>query len=163
MGKQGISIKGSMDHASVVAFLEDVVKSFKDKTVCVQRGDEFVTLTPADSIELEIEAVVKKGKQKLSIELNWREEITIESADTPFKVSSVEPEPKPVEEPVEEVAEKVEEVKEAVKEEAKDAKRQGEGAAEKLKEKTAVIVKQAEEGLGTPDKAAKAPAKGAKK
>ena len=160
MGKQGISIKGSMDHASVVAFLEDVVKSFKDKTVCVQRGDEFVTLTPADSIELEIEAVVKKGKQKLSIELNWREEITIESADTPFKVSSVEPEPKPVEEPVEEVAEKVEEVKEAVKEEAK---RQGEEAAEKLKEKTAVIVKQAEEGLGTPDKAAKAPAKGAKK
>lgn len=63
MSKQGMVVKGMMDYESVVNFLEDFLKSFKEKTVCVQRGDDFVTLKPADNMDVEIEASVKKGKQ----------------------------------------------------------------------------------------------------
>ncbi len=92
--KSGISVKGSMDFKSVATFLDDLVRSFKDKTVVVQRGDEFVTLKPTDNIDLELEAVMKKGKQKLTLELAWREEAEIQE-EVSFQVSSKEPEPKP--------------------------------------------------------------------
>ncbi len=97
--KSGIVIKGTMDFQSVLTFLEDVVKSFREKTVCVQRGDEYITLKPAESIEMELEAVEKKGKQRLSLELTWREEVPAET-ELPFKVSCEAPLPK--EEPVSE-------------------------------------------------------------
>lgn len=92
--KSGISVKGTMDFKSVATFLDDLVKSFKDKTVVVQRGDEFVTLKPADSIDIELEAVMKKGKQKLTLELAWREEIESQE-EVSFRVTSREPEPEP--------------------------------------------------------------------
>lgn len=91
MSKQGISVKGTMDYEAVVAFLDDFVASFKKKTVCVQRGEEFVTLTPGEQVEVEIEAQEKKGKQKLSMEFTWRSEVPLEG-DMSFKVSATEPE-----------------------------------------------------------------------
>lgn len=103
MSKNGIAVKGTMDFESVVSFLEDLLASFKQKTVCVQRGDEFVTLAPGDNIEMELEAVEKKGKQKLTLELEWQEELDAEEA-IPFRVTAKEPEPKP-EEKAEEKAE----------------------------------------------------------
>ncbi len=90
-----ISVKGSMDFNSTLAFLEDLVASIKEKTVCIQRGEEFITLKPTDTIEMEIEAKQKKGKEKLSIELSWRQElpkVESEEAEQPFSVSSKEPE-----------------------------------------------------------------------
>lgn len=90
--KSGISVKGSMDFKSVTSFLEDLVKSFKDKTVVVQRGTEFVTLKPTDTIDLELEAAVKKGKQKLTVELAWREDVQSDE-EVSFRVTSTEPEP----------------------------------------------------------------------
>ncbi len=98
MSKQGMVVKGMMDYDSVVNFFEDFIKSFKEKTICVQRGEDFITLKPSDSMEVEIEASVKKGKQKISIELEWREEVPVEN-DVAFKVSAVEPEPAPEPEP----------------------------------------------------------------
>jgi len=98
MSKHGIAIKGTMDFESVLAFLEDVVNSFREKTVCVQRGDEFITLKPGETIDMELEAVEKKGKQKLSLELCWREEVITEGEE-PFKVSCEVPEPQPEPEP----------------------------------------------------------------
>ncbi len=147
MSKQGIAIKGSMDYASVVAFLEDVVRSFKEKKVCVQRGEEFVTLTPGESIDLEVEATQKKGKQKLCIELNWREELHVES-DMPFKVSACEPEPKPLEEVVEEARQ---ELDVALDKAAADVSTAVTTAGE--------TIEQATEGLGTarPQKAGAKP------
>ncbi len=143
MGKQGIVIKGSMDYASVVAFLEDVVRSFKERKLCVQRGEEYVTLTPGESIDLEVEAAQKKGKQKLCIELNWREELGAES-DTPFKVSSCEPEPEPLPESLE-VAEDATQGAEAVLDKAVVTAIATAGAETVVGE----TIEQAVEGLGT--------------
>ncbi|GAB7081348.1 amphi-Trp domain-containing protein [Megalodesulfovibrio paquesii] len=97
MSKSNLAIKGAMDFESVSTFLADLVTSFKDRTICVQRGEEFVTLKPGELIELELEVQAKKGKQKLSLELSWRDEVLTEM-EAPFKVSSTEPElPQPAE------------------------------------------------------------------
>jgi len=90
MSKCEMSLKGNLDFTAAVALLGDVLKSFKDKTVCIQKGEEYVTLRPAESIAFEIEAQRKKGKQKLSIELSWFEDLVAE-VPTDFKVSSKEP------------------------------------------------------------------------
>jgi len=96
MSKQSLSVEATMTYEAVVAFLEDFRKSFKERKVVVQKGEQFVTLTPLDAISVEIEAKVKKGKQSLGIELEWKEEEKpeIEEGEC-VKVSSVEPEPAP--------------------------------------------------------------------
>lgn len=100
MKKQELSVKGNMDFDSVLKFFEDFMDGFKKRTIVVQKGDEFVTLKPADMMEFEVEAKEKKGKQKLSIELSWREEVSL-TEDEPLKVCSEEPkvEEAPAEEP----------------------------------------------------------------
>ncbi|QLA15019.1 amphi-Trp domain-containing protein [Desulfolutivibrio sulfoxidireducens] len=94
MGKHGISLKGTVDFAGASALLADLVKSFGEKTVCLQKGDEFCTLKPGEAISFEIEAELKKNRQKLVIELSWLEEAPAQAAQD-IKITSVEPEPLP--------------------------------------------------------------------
>jgi amphi-Trp domain-containing protein len=93
MKKNEVKVKGTMDVKAVAAILEDMVRSFKEGTVCIESGKEFVTLKPAGNIDLEVEAAEKKGKQKLVIEMGWREPVPEpEAEETVFKISSKEPE-----------------------------------------------------------------------
>jgi amphi-Trp domain-containing protein len=117
MSKCEMNLKGNVDFTAAIALLGDIVKSFKDKTVCIQKGGEFVTLKPTEPIAFEIAAQRKKGKQKLSIELSWFEEMSVE-APTEFKVSSKEPELPTLEFAPEAACE--------TGKKAKDAKKQGE-------------------------------------
>ncbi len=94
MGKHGISLKGTVDFAGASALLADLVKSFAEKTVCLQKGGEFCTLRPGEAISFEIEAERKKNRQKLVVELSWLEEAPAQEA-TDIKITSVEPEPLP--------------------------------------------------------------------
>lgn len=90
--KNEIKIKQTMELAAVNDILKDLVKSFDEGTVCFEKGKEFVTLRPGKVIEVEIEAETKKDKQKLSIELSWRQ-YEPEKEDLPvIKISSEEPE-----------------------------------------------------------------------
>ena len=103
--KSEIKIKGNMDPDTVVAVLEDLLTSFKDGKICIQKDKEFVTLKPGNDIEVEIEAGHKKNKQKLSVELSWRQVEPAEETAGEFKISSQEPEikaPVPAEEEAEE-------------------------------------------------------------
>ena len=59
------------------------------------RLNQFVTLKPTESIDVEIEATVKKNKQKFSIELSWREVVTLRRTEESFRTSSQVPEPVP--------------------------------------------------------------------
>jgi len=101
MSKSSITLKGTMDPAAFAHLLEDLAKSVKAGTVCLQKGGEYVTLKPAGGMEFEVEAAVKKGKQKLSVAVKWEEPCEI-VPEGEIKITSVEPEP-PVVEPVEEV------------------------------------------------------------
>lgn len=87
-----MKIKTNLDTDAAAAILEDLVRSFKDGTVCIQSGKEFVTLKPAGNIEVEIGAAEKKGKQKLVIEMGWREAVPKAEAENILKISAKEPE-----------------------------------------------------------------------
>ncbi len=54
MDKKKVSLKGSVDQKRAISYLEDLVKSFKEGTICVQQGSNFVTLKPGQSVDLEI-------------------------------------------------------------------------------------------------------------
>lgn len=90
--KQEIKIKQTMEVGTVTEILKDLVNSFEEGTICFEKEDEFVTLRPGRTVAVEIEAGVKKDKQKLSVELSWRQ-VEPEKEDAPFiRISSQEPE-----------------------------------------------------------------------
>jgi amphi-Trp domain-containing protein len=78
MSKQVIEIKGAMCYGDVVGLLEDLIRCFKEKSICIRGAEQCVALAPGGVVELEIEASAKKEKQKLSIELEWSAPLALE-------------------------------------------------------------------------------------
>lgn len=111
MKKNSVKIKQMVNAQDISTVLSDMSKSFKDGTVCIQTGEEFVTLKPGALIELEIEASQKKGKEKLCIELSWRQVAEVSEDESSLKITSEEPaidEPSPVEKIMDQTAEAAE-------------------------------------------------------
>ena len=71
MEKQKIEVKRFVSYEEAVGYLEDLVKCFKERKIIVQQGDQSLTLLPAESVELEVEAKQKKDKSKVSLEISW--------------------------------------------------------------------------------------------
>ncbi len=91
MKKNEVSIKCKLEADAVGSMLSDLAGNFKEGKVVIQKGASFVTLRPEGQIEVEIEAVEKKGKQKIEIQLSWKEEILLEAPDAEIKISAEEP------------------------------------------------------------------------
>jgi len=91
MKKSEVKVKKTIDLYTANALLDDFVKSFREGTVCIENGQEFVTLKPSKQINIEIEAVQKKDKEKLTIELSWRQSTTDKPENNTLKISSSEP------------------------------------------------------------------------
>lgn len=72
MEKDKISLEQTMALEDAIAYLEDLADGFRAGKVIVAQGDTSLELLPADSVEVEVEARVKKGKAKFSLELEWR-------------------------------------------------------------------------------------------
>lgn len=72
MEKDKISLEQTMALEDAIAYLEDLADGFRAGKVIVAQGDTSLELVPADSVEVEVEARVKKGKAKFSLELEWR-------------------------------------------------------------------------------------------
>lgn len=104
MSKNSMECKSVMTKAQAAELLEDLARSLRQGTVCVQRDPEFVTLKPRDGMEVVLAAAQKKGKEKLEIELAWHQEVTPTQEPGGFKISAKEPEPKPEPEPAAEPA-----------------------------------------------------------
>ncbi|WP_373500100.1 amphi-Trp domain-containing protein [Desulfococcus sp.] len=90
--KNEIKIKQTMELATATKILKDLAASFEEGTICFEKGEEFVTLRPGNLIDLEMEAEMKKDKQKLSIELCWRTVEPKKKEAPAIKISSQEPE-----------------------------------------------------------------------
>lgn len=91
MEKKTVAIKEKMELSKVITCLEDLLAGLKTGTMCIQHGDDLVTLRPEKCVELEIEAVIKKGKEKFSLELNWSNEKEKETEEKEFRIMSSEP------------------------------------------------------------------------
>lgn len=91
--KKEVEIKKRLNAEMVTTLLTDLAESFRAGTVCVENGPDFVTLKPGTDMEVEIEAANKKGKQKFSLEVSWKEAEPIpEPVACGLKISSQEPE-----------------------------------------------------------------------
>lgn len=91
MKKNEVTIKCKQEADATASMLSDLASSFKNGKVVIQKGPSFVTLRPAGQIEVEIEAVEKKGKQKIEIQLSWKEEILLEDPEAEITISAEEP------------------------------------------------------------------------
>ncbi len=89
--KHEVSTKVIMQVKDVIAYLEDLTASLKAGQVCVQQGNEFVTLKPAEAIEVEVEAVQKKDKEKFTLEISWKNESRMVGEINELKISAKEP------------------------------------------------------------------------
>jgi len=98
MSKQSVSLKGEMELERVITHLQEIVNGLKEGTICIQQSTDLVTLKPSGNIEVELEATLKGDKEKLSMELSWRQETEKEALDQDFKITCSEPEA--IEEPV---------------------------------------------------------------
>ena len=87
MSKKEVKLKGVMDVNQVVTYLEDLANSLKEGKICVQQGEQFVTLCPDNMVDVEVKATAKKGKEKFEMELAWYREVPQE-----MSISSDEPE-----------------------------------------------------------------------
>lgn len=90
MSKSSITLEGCLDAQAFAQLLEDLAKSFKAGCVCLQKGQECLTLKPCGDLEFELEASAKKSKQKLSLEVIWQESARAQTPET-FTISQEEP------------------------------------------------------------------------
>lgn len=67
-----VEIEQYVETKEAIKYLEDLVKGLKSGSIVVQHGEESVTLTPPDMIELELEAKQKKDKSKFVLQLSWK-------------------------------------------------------------------------------------------
>jgi len=91
MKKNEVSVKCKMEADAVANLLSDMVNSFREGKVVIQKGNSFVALKPVGQIEVELDAAEKKGKQKIEIQLSWKEEILLEQKEDAFRISGDEP------------------------------------------------------------------------
>lgn len=98
MSKQSVNLKGELELGKVTSHLEEIINGLTEGTLCIQQGTDLVTLKPTAYVDMDLEASAKGNKEKLTIELSWKQEAPKESPDEEFKISSTEPET--IEEPV---------------------------------------------------------------
>ena len=94
--KKKVSIEKKLGTQEAVAFLQDLVTSLKNGKTVVEKGEKFVSLTPSDTIKLEIDASQKSEKGKIKFKLAWKnekvEEPKEEKPEKKIAISSIEPE-----------------------------------------------------------------------
>jgi amphi-Trp domain-containing protein len=141
MKKNEVNVKGVLTVSGVNAVLKDLIQSIDAGKICIEHNEVFVTLQPSDQMDFEIKAANKKGKQKIEIELSWREVLPEEDASKSLKISDTEPELPVIEEvpalealaeqpaPADEAPAVCEPPKQSVKEEKTETPAKGEPAA----------------------------------
>ncbi|GAB6060997.1 amphi-Trp domain-containing protein [Desulfonatronum parangueonense] len=74
MSKDEVKFEGVMERSQVVTYLEDLIASLKKGQICVRQDDQFVTLCPSRTMEVEVKASSKKDKEKFELEFKWHRE-----------------------------------------------------------------------------------------
>ncbi|MBD3170278.1 MAG: amphi-Trp domain-containing protein [candidate division Zixibacteria bacterium] len=92
MDKQKVSIEKAMALDEATGYLEELVKGFRSGQIMIEEGDKSISLTTPENVEVEVEAKVKKGKEKFSFELSWKRVIPEEPEQEALNISTEETE-----------------------------------------------------------------------
>lgn len=90
MEKRKIDVKMSLSYSEVIAYLEDLLKSFKSRKIVVQTGEDHLVMTPPEQVGVKVEAKIKKDRQSIGFELSW-----VQCEPGSLSISDREPEPAP--------------------------------------------------------------------
>lgn len=101
MKKNELKIKKSMNAADVSKIFGDISENLKKEKMCLINGNDFITLIPSNQMDIELKAIQKKEKQRVTIEISWEEKPEIEETQPELVITAEEP---AVEEPEEVVA-----------------------------------------------------------
>ena len=93
MPKKEISYKDSLPLHQAMSHLENLVDSLKKGAVCMQVGREYVlfNLDGGVPMEVQVSASEKKGKNRITVELTWREAAQKEQDAIPLMIGSQAP------------------------------------------------------------------------
>ncbi|MBF0258937.1 MAG: amphi-Trp domain-containing protein [Desulfamplus sp.] len=91
MKKQEMNIKHELSVEETVDLFNEIAKSISEGTISIEYGEKQITLKTGCRFDVMIEATQKKGKQKLNIELSWKDEDSKCSSKPVLKISSQEP------------------------------------------------------------------------
>ncbi len=84
-----VELKQIQKISEAVTYLEGLLKGLKAGRIVVQHGDNFVSLVPAEQVQIDVSAKKKKDKEKFSLVLSWH----AATADGvgPIKITTKEP------------------------------------------------------------------------
>ncbi|MDD4732903.1 MAG: amphi-Trp domain-containing protein [Desulfovibrio sp.] len=88
MKDRKISVKQGMAYPDALNYLEALVNSFRKGRIVVQKGEDFLNMTPSEMVDIKISAKQKRGREEISLELSWN--AAAKQAD-PITISSTVP------------------------------------------------------------------------
>jgi amphi-Trp domain-containing protein len=97
-GKKGIAFSEEMEISRAVEYLNALRASLSAGKVCIQRGDESITVHPEKVVTLEVKARQKDDRESIEFSLKWRKRVGADSP-SPFKITHEEPGAESEEEP----------------------------------------------------------------
>ncbi len=71
MSKHEIEFKTVVDRDEAVLHLEKIVQCLKAGKIVVERGKDFVIVSPVEKISFVLQCSQKKDKEKIFFELSW--------------------------------------------------------------------------------------------
>ena len=91
MKKQELKIKQELNCQETVDLFSEVGKSISEGVLTIEYGDKKISLKPGCRFDTTIEASSKKNKQKLMIEITWKEGDDVCVNKPVLRISSDEP------------------------------------------------------------------------
>jgi len=98
MGKKEISYKARLNADEAFKYVGELLEALKSGACYVHSGDDFIELSPAEQVDLEIEASRKISKGKLSVEIAWSTPLPASQGPELKITTEAPPEPEPTEE-----------------------------------------------------------------
>lgn len=88
MGKEKLKTEAVVERGEALTFIRTILNSVEKGGLVFQQDGESFSLEIPDLVSLEIEAKKKEGKQKLEIEISWKDDM--EKGD-PLNIDVVSP------------------------------------------------------------------------
>jgi amphi-Trp domain-containing protein len=78
MDSKKISLEMSLSRQEAVKYLESLVEDLKGGAIALEQAERRLSLAVPENLDLEIEAKVKKGRAKFSIEFSFKDTTQVE-------------------------------------------------------------------------------------
>ena len=68
-----VVFENTMAREEAVSYFEAIVTGLKKGRLCIKQGDASLDLEPGQQVDVEVVASRKKGRERISFEIEWRE------------------------------------------------------------------------------------------